>query len=352
MKQWIAERDWVSYFCILVIAGAATYSIFITAPVIPVLDNAVDTKVTIEGVIVRDPDVRQGVQMLTVDVGQKGMVLVQTDNYQEYFYGNRIRAVGKLEFPQPFDTDTGKTFNYPKYLLARGVTHTVSFAQVSVVDHGEGNFVVSELLGIKHILTNGIRAALPEPESALLEGLLLGNKQGLGKELTDSFRRAGVVHMIVLSGYNVTVVVNAILLVALLFLPRVWALTLAATGIVAFAIMTGASETTLRASLMALVALLAKGLYRPASGLRLLLIATAALALWNPLLVLYDLSFQLSVLSTLGLILFSERIAKSLSFVPEALNLREVSATTIATQVTVLPLLIYSVGQVSVVSRY
>ncbi|MBI3573923.1 ComEC/Rec2 family competence protein, partial [Candidatus Kaiserbacteria bacterium] len=71
-----------------------------------------------------------------------------------------------------------------------------------------------------------------------------------------------------------------------------------------------------------------------------------------PYLVLYDLSYQLSVISTLGLTLFSNPLAKKILFVPEAWGFREIVSTTVSTQLTVLPLLILSVGQVSVVSLF
>ena len=58
---------------------------------------------------------------------------------------------------------------------------------------------------------------------------------------------------------------------------------------------------------------------------------------------------QLSVVATLGLILFSEKVAARLPFVPRTLGLREVVSTTLSTQAAVLPLLVLSVGQVSLV---
>lgn len=314
------------------------------------MDAAIGTTVTVEGVVVQDPDVRERSQFVTLDVGQQYDVLVQTDILQTFVYGDRLQVTGKIEKPEPFNTDTGKIFNYPKYLLAHGVTHVIAFPEVTIVGHGEGNIAVATLLSLKHLLTGGIDASVPEPESALLGGLLLGDKRGLGDTLTDLFRRAGVIHMIVLSGYNVSVVINALLFVGLAFLSRRAAITLALTGVVAFAVMTGASETTIRASLMAAITLLAMALHRPSAAFTALCIASAAMALYNPHLVLYDLSFQLSVLSTLGLILFSARIMPYITWMPEYFGLRETLATTLATQLTVLPLLIYSVGQVSLVS--
>jgi competence protein ComEC len=73
------------------------------------------------------------------------------------------------------------------------------------------------------------------------------------------------------------------------------------------------------------------------------------MAVWNPYLVLFDLSYQLSILATLGLILFSEPLIPYLTWLRYK-TLIEIVSTTIATQIAVLPLLVFSVGQVSLVS--
>lgn len=349
-------RHLVPILCALVILGAALYSVFAPAPSFPILDSTLGTEVEIVGVVSRDPDVREKFIFLTVDVETvngtetKGKILASVDRFSETAYGDRIKLSGKLTLPEPFETDGARTFDYPKYLLAHGVTHTVQFADVEVRESGQGNALISALLSLKHALVSGIERALPEPESALLAGLLLGEKQSLGEKITEAFRDAGVVHIIVLSGYNVALVIAAILFIAQRIFSRGVALAVAGVGIIAFVVMTGASETGVRASVMALIVLLAQFLRRPTEGVRILLIAGAGMALFNPYLVLFDLSYQLSMLATLGLVLFSNPLQRRIQFVPESFGLREIVATTLATQITVLPLLIFSIGSVSVVS--
>lgn len=357
MKAWTA-RNLVPLISILALIGAGLYSIFAPVPAPAALTAAEGKYTSVEGVVGRDPDKRDTSTFLTIDVGSvngvpsDGRVLMLASKYADVAYGDRVRAEGKLEVPSSFDTDTGRTFDYRHYLLAQGITHEMRFGKLTVLAHKEGNPVFAVLFSVKHFLTAGIERALPEPESALAGGLLLGDKRSLGDKITESFRRAGVVHIIVLSGYNVSVIISAVLYVALRFLSKRFALAFAALAVIAFAIMTGASETTVRAGAMALVALFAKATNRPADGVRILLMTAAGMAVWNPYLVLYDLSYQLSVLATLGLVLFSDPIAKRIPYVPDTLALREIVATTIATQLTVLPLLIFSIGQISLVSLF
>ena len=344
--RWTAAKL-VPYFCVAVILGAALYSIIAPRPH-TALDDSLNHKTVLEGVVVADPTTQGKGEALMLKIDD---VTVQvTGSFAGVSYGDRVRATGTLKLPMPFDTN-GRTFDYPKYLRAQSVLYEMPFAQVSVIGTGAGNPVVASLLSIKHVLLRGIATAVPAPESDLLAGLLIGEKRSLGDTLTAAFRRAGVIHIIVLSGYNVSVVMNAVIYTLSRILPRLATYGASALFVIGFAVMTGASETTMRAVLMALIMLVATLLRRPADALRVLLIAAAAMALWNPFIVLYDLSFQLSVLATLGLILFSEPIANHLKFVPEFKHfpLREILSTTLATQVVVLPLLILSMGQVSLV---
>lgn len=333
---------------VFIIAGAAVYSL--TAPFVltPELDGAVGERVTIVGTVVREPDVREAFIQLTTKT-EVGTVLVRTDRFTSVAYGDVILASGKIQKPEAFKTDTGHVFNYPMYLYAHGVTHVMSFADVVVEERGKGNWVIAELIALKHWFIAGIEKALPEPESALLAGLLLGEKRGLGEDLTESFRAAGVIHIIVLSGYNVALVINTVREGLQQVLPRTAALGSAGIVALLFMLMTGASETAVRATLMALVVLAAKALHRPADGVRILLVVAAAMAVWNPYLVLFDLSYQLSVLATFGLVTLAHH------FVPYLVWLRskaliEIVSTTLATQVAVLPLLVFSVGQVSLIA--
>lgn len=354
--RWIAWRNLVPAVSLAAIVGAALYSLVAPTENVALIPFE-GSRAVVEGTVVRDRDVRDLSVRLTVrpefvngtPVSDGKNILISANRFSSAEYGDRVRAVGTLQAPEPFETDSGRTFNYPRYLFAHGISHAVPFAEVEVIRHREGNKLVAFLLSIKHALTTGLSRALPEPSSALAEGLIVGEKQSLGDKLYQAFIASGVVHIIVLSGYNVALVINSVLFISLRILPRLMGYAVAAIFVVGFAIMTGGSETTIRATIMALLMMTARVFRRPAAALRGLLLAAAAMAIINPFLVLYDLSFQLSVLATLGLILFSDTLAARIPFVPKALGLREIVATTLATQITVLPLLVLSVGTVSLV---
>jgi competence protein ComEC len=108
---------------------------------------------------------------------------------------------------------------------------------------------------------------------------------------------------------------------------------------------------------MAFIALLARFLGRPSDALRWLFIAGFVMLAWNPLLLFYDPSFQLSFMAALGLILFSQTIFNFISsknkiakLIPIKLGIREIVSSTLAVQIFVLPLLVKMSGFISIIS--
>ena len=316
-----------------------------------------NAEVILEGRVTREPDVREMNVHLYVEVvlegGQEEMVLVTTNRFgvevASLAYGDRVRAEGKLTVPEAFATDGGRTFDYPGYLRARGVTHTLPFAQVELVERAEPSLIGSLYRG-KHTFMEALERAVPEPSAGLGEGVLLGVKRALGDDLELTFRKTGIIHIVVLSGYNVMIIVVALTyLLSFFFCPRT-RMVLGITGIATFALLVGLSATVVRASVMAALLLVARATGRTYQVLRALILAGALMLMVNPYLLVHDPGFQLSFLATVGLILLSPAITAHLHRVPKAGGAREFTTATIATQLFVLPLLLYQTGMFSLVA--
>jgi len=156
------------------------------------------------------------------------------------------------------------------------------------------------------------------------------------------------VHIVVLSGYNVMIVAEGVMR-SLSFLPRRMAAAAARAAIGVFVLAAGAGIASIRAGLMAGLALVARATGRTYDVIRALLLVGVVMLMHNPLLLAYDPGFQLSFVATLGLILGAPIFARALSFVRSGF-LRELLASTLAAQVAVLPLLLYQTGLFSLVS--
>jgi len=312
-------------------------------------ESLIDSEVVLQGVVAREPDVREKVTHLYVQVDDE-LLLVKTDRYAAVSYGDLVAITGELSKPESFATDLGRTFKYPQYLHARGVSYTVSFADVSVLASGQRNIFITKILETKQLFMRSIEAVIPEPQVGLAEGLLLGVKQALGDELEAVFRKTGIIHIVVLSGYNVMLVVIFITYVLSYVLPYRARVPFGILAIICFAVLVGLSATVVRASIMASLILFARATGRTYAVMRALCFAGVIMILINPYLLVYDVGFQLSFLATLGLIFLAPYIEHTLQQVPNFLQAREFLTATVATQIFVMPILLYSIGEFSVVS--
>ena len=325
----------------------------------PILTGRLDSKVILEGYVTAEPDVRDtGVRIslnverlilagTTIPVGAGVLALVPP--HADVAYGDRVRATGTLRLPEAFDTGLGRQFRYPEYLAKDGIGYQLAFAQIEKTDGNEGNFLKAAAIGVKQTYLRGEAAVLPEPEAGLAGGITVGDKRSIGKELTEDFQRVSLIHMVVLSGYNITIVINAISY-ALTSLPRFFQFGASGFVVLFFVLMSGGAASAVRAGAMALIAVLARATGRSYLAGRILGVVAFLMVLWNPYELAFDPSFQLSTLATLGLISFTPMFAARLPWITERLGLREIAASTLATQLTVLPLLLYQNGQLSLVA--
>ncbi|HEX8946700.1 MAG TPA: ComEC/Rec2 family competence protein, partial [Candidatus Paceibacterota bacterium] len=310
-------------------------------------------KVSYEGVVVSDPDVRDANQRIVVrveDGGAETKMLVVASRTLPISVGDAVSFSGVLLTPQPFDTDGGRTFRYDKYLERDGVRFVMNFAAVRVINSAPWYSVPAALAHVKHAFLNGLAVTLPEPYASLAGGVVIGGKNGLGDDLQQAFVTSGLVQIIVLSGYNVMVVAEWLMaLLALTKLSRRWSAGAGAFAILIFIGIAGFSATAIRAALMAFIALFAKATGRTYAASRALLVAVVLMLAWNPLYLLYDPGFGLSVAATAGLIWLSPLFEKMLSFIRSPFW-KDALATTLAAQVAVLPLLLYDTGNLSLVA--
>ncbi len=322
-----------------------------------ILDASLGQSVTLEGVVSNEPDERERVTRLTLSVAEPAAhILITTERETPYRYGDRVSVSGKLEKPKNFtDETTLRVFDYRAYLAKDGIYYEIFKPKMTLVAHGEGNFVVAKLFVFKNAFIENINRVIPEPHAALLGGLVIGAKQSLGKKLLDDFRTVGVIHIVVLSGYNITIIAYFIEWLFSRLPARVGGrknlrLILAAAAMILFALLVGASATVIRATIMALLVILARGTGRVYAVTRALLIAGFLMLIQNPKILVFDISFQLSFLATVGLIYFSPLVASRVKWVTERFKLREVVVATVATQLFVLPFILYQTGIFSLVA--
>ncbi|PIR83193.1 hypothetical protein COU19_01620 [Candidatus Kaiserbacteria bacterium CG10_big_fil_rev_8_21_14_0_10_56_12] len=350
-------------FCLLCALGMARTSLA-DAPLPDTFRADLRHRATYDGTVIQDPDLRETTQRVQVRVhkgAEETAVLVVAKRYPEVSVGDRVRVTGTLLTPTPFDTDGGRVFRYDKYLAKDGVRFLMNFATIRVEARAPWYSLSAALARIKHGFLRGLSATLPTQSAALAGGVVIGGKTGLNKELQNAFIQSGLVHVIVLSGYNVMIVAEWVMaLLALVTRSRHMRGVAGALALLLFVGIAGFSATALRATLMALIALYARATGRNYAASRSLLAAIFIMLIWNPLYLVFDPGFGLSITATAGLIWLSPLFSQALVRLRERLHRRAVNkvqafgieamSTTLAAQTGVLPLLLYNTGNLSIVA--
>jgi competence protein ComEC len=367
-------------FCLFVALGMLRAMVADAAPP-DTFARDVKHRVSYEGIVVSDPDLRDANQRVEIRIksgGSETVMLAVAPRNPTVAVGDTVYVSGTLQVPQAFADDGGRVFKYDKYLQRDGVRFILNFAYMRVEKEALWYSVPAALARIKHAFLNGLTATLPEPYASLAGGVVIGGKSGLGNELKDVFVRSGLVQIIVLSGYNVMIVAEWVMAaLTLTKLKKRWAAVAGAIAIIVFVGIAGASATAVRAALMALIALYARATTRTYAASRALLFAVLLMLIWNPLYLVFDPGFGLSVAATAGLIWLASPTEGLLVAAKRRIFLRvttlsaafpsgkaersqkdssssgfwvNATATTLAAQIAVLPLLLYDTGNLSLVS--
>jgi competence protein ComEC len=214
------------------------------------------------------------------------------------------------------------------------------------VELGEVNGLLSRMAAR---IRDGLRSAtagMDQRSSALLRGLVIGDVSGIDPSTEESLRRAGLSHLVAVSGGNVAIVVGAVLLIC-----RRWSLParLGAAGfaLVAFVTVVGPEPSVLRAAVMGAIGLAAIAFGRRADPLHALGLALIVVIGVRPALV-YSVGLHLSVAATAGIVLWTAPIRNRLPKIPAVVTMP--LAATLAAQIAVAPLLSLTFGEVSVIA--
>lgn len=321
------------------------------------LGPMVGTTTTLAGTVVVDPEQRPNNTHVVVESPDAPgeYVLLFADRNQSVSYGDRIEVTGQLQRPESFTgTDGVRVFNYPAYLAKDSIRYVMFYPQVTILEVGvlkNEAHVFAWLYGMKHMFTNAVGRMVPEPAASLAGGITVGERNALTDEWKDIFIATGLIHIVVLSGFNITLIVDFVRrLLEWMHTNKRAQFYIGMTVLVAFVLMTGASSTGVRAGIMASLAMLAKLTNRDFDGLRALLLAGVCMVLWNPYVLVFDPSFQLSMIATFALVYATPVFERLFVGLPTVLDIRGIGSATAATYVWVLPYVLYLTGNLSLIA--
>lgn len=273
----------------------------------------------------------------------KGNISVYTGQLPLYKFGDVVKASGELKAS---DSNSGYSkshqivaiLSYPKFYLAN---HSYKTPLQKIYYQGR-----RYLIGVKNAYVLKIGQILPEPQAGLLSGIIFGTKAELSSYVISLLAITGTVHIIALSGFNITVIAKGSSFVTKQ-LGRSAAFWVPTIGIVIFVLATGLSASVVRAAIMGILLLLAARLGRQSDALNGVLLAAVIMVALNPYVLLYDVGFQLSFAAVMGILFLAPVLEPYLAFFGKKLG--PIMAGTFAAQIFSWPILAYSFGIVSII---
>lgn len=198
---------------------------------------------------------------------------------------------------------------------------------------------------IRQNLDQRISRLLPSPQAELLSGILLGEKKNLPPQLRLALRDTATLHIVVVSGQNLSLAGGFFLVLSGLIKRRT-AILIAFSVIIFYTLLTGAQVPVLRAAIMVVLTLLAQVFGRQRDGVWVLILSGCLMLLVNPSWIT-DLSFQLSFLATAGVLVIAPILERYLLFLPQFI--KQDLAITTGAQLMVMPPIIQNFHQLSLV---
>ncbi len=249
---------------------------------------------------------------------------------------------------EPLPAPKPGAFDYGRYLRRRGehVLLEADFADLAVTGRRGGlQGLVDRLrLAARSHLAAGVRS----PVADVLQGMVLGDDEGVDPALVEDFRKSGLLHIMAVSGENVVLLCTMwSFAFALLGIHRLARTALLLPVVATYVLLTGASPSIVRAGVAGIVGLLAILASRPSDGWLLWLAPAAWLLTVNPN-NLFDVSFQLSFGAVVGLLVLARPLTRAVSFLPGPLP-EQVGVTT-AASISTAPISVITFGSASLVS--
>jgi competence protein ComEC len=240
-----------------------------------------------------------------------GKVLVNLFQNLPVRYGDEVVLDGKLH--APFEFSKNRKFSYRKYLGRQGIYFVLSVkktAPVKILHHGKAHLLLAQLLKWRHCASAVLSKHLHPYEAALMQAMVLGERLNIPDFLKDIFAKTGTAHILAISGLNVGIVV-AVLFMVLRTLPGPTVMTYGLTMIfiTLYVLLTGASPSVVRAGIMSVVFLTSFLIERETDSINSLAFAAFLLLIIDPQNI-FDIGFQLSFISVLGILLFYPLLMK------------------------------------------
>ena len=295
-----------------------------------------------ETTLLSEPSIISNSQRVSANLASGDKIYITIPRYPEYHYGDILKISGAVKF----STGT-KTSTQSKRLTTNEKTIMTMFFPKIEADKNEQNYILSVASFVRQKVIVLFEKTLDQTSSSLLLGIVFGIKKEMPLEFTDSIRKVGVMHVIAASGMNVTMVAGFLSSLFGFFLNRKAALLLTAAAVLFYAVMSGLQPSIIRAAIMGILVFSAQVIGRQRLSYYILFLTAFLMLFISPNLI-EDIGFQLSFLATFGLLYLKPMFDRMHKVeVVKKLAIGDDVSTTVAAQVSTLPIILMNFGAYS-----
>jgi len=251
-------------------------------------------------VVVKNPQIN--------GITSAGKLEIWTENRCEI--GDTIFATGYLHEINPV-RNPGQ-IDYQKLRKKKGIVRSLSMETLvfDEVQSGKTQVLYGFSKKARKSLKNQMRKIFPRKSVPIISALTLGEKKAISREQVSEFANTGIIHVMAVSGLHVGFLTTFVwLLLSILRVPVLLRIFITSAVLSLFVVVVWFRPSIVRATVMAMLVLIGKGLQRSVDGLNLLGIAVLIILGWDPE-SLFDLGFQLSFAAVSGIMILSPKILK------------------------------------------
>ncbi|MCK5739290.1 ComEC family competence protein, partial [bacterium] len=321
-------------------------------------------KITVSGTVLADPLMAQNGRFVTVfqldslhhnnsTRAVRGKIrLTVPPNHPTLIAGHYLKITGFLR--KPTSARNPGAFDYADYLAVKkiyGIFRVGKQDSILIEGHKNRPWLQLQVINpVRRSIKKRIKTLMPPLQAALVQAMLLGERNEIPRELTSNLAKTGTSHILAVSGLHTGLILIIIITVLrLLHVPARFRNPLTITALAFFCFLTGLNPPVVRASLMASFWLIGRQSQRFCDPMNIIATAATLILLIKPLL-LFTAGFQLSFGAVIGIILIRPVILKRLKSIPQLKKMYhtpvlhwviELVIVTFSAQVAMMPLLIF-----------
>ncbi len=298
--------------------------------------------ITFEGCISNEPKITNASQEVKVSISSPfyGDVRIRMRSSESVAYGDCFHGVGVVSRPPEMQVS---------YFLKERMYGTIQYPKLSLLEKRKEMFLGSLMISMRKTIMQTFQSALSRDEAIFLAGLTIGAKGEFGDKLQTAMKKSGTTHLVALSGYNIMIIISALMLGFVRFMKKRYAIIVTGFFVFLFCIFAGGESSLVRAAILGCIGMVAGEFGRKFDVRQAVVVAAVAMALINPFVLVFDVGFQLSFAAFLGIAYCSPALMELFHMKDEQKRIKNLFIDALSAQLATLPIIAMQFGTISFV---